>query len=189
MNRKALSVLVLLLFVLSLTGCGAGSPSVDTVRAEIERRVPGARFERECHIRLGRLTLGVARRIVHLADPGDPDTKVLDNVHRIEVATYRVRSLPDLEHRLTTQTAFEQALKENGWTMALRERDHGSRTWIFLRADDQGALSNLYVVALDPAELTLVRLDGHLDRAMADSIAEHPKKLAEEIGGEEKGAK
>lgn len=189
MNRKALAAIVPLLLALPLLGCGAGSPSVDTVRWEIERRIPEARFERESHIRLGRITLGLARRIVHLIDsdnPGDPGTKVLDDVRRIEVATYRVHSLPDLEHRLDGQTGFEQALARSGWTMVLRERDHGSRTWIFLRTDAQGALSNLYVVSLDPSELTLVRLDGHLDRAMADSIADHPKKLAEEIGGGEK---
>jgi len=188
MNRKALPFLFLLPFATLVTGCGGESPSVDTVRWEIERRVPEARFEREFHLRLGRLTLGLARRIVHWADPGDPDTAVLDDVRRIEVATYKVRSLPDLEHRLTTQTAFEQALTRNGWTMAVRARDGGSRTWIFLRADDQGALRNLYVVALDPTELTLVRLDGHLDRAIADSIADHPRKLVRDMGGEAKGA-
>jgi hypothetical protein len=183
MSRKALTALVPL--VLALAGCGAGSPSVDTVRGEIERRIPEARFERESHIRLGRITLGLARGIVHLADPGDPDTKVLDDIHRLEVATYRVRALPDLEKRLNAETGFEQVLARNGWTMALRERDHGSRTWIFLRADGEGALTNLYVVSLDPSELTLVRLDGRLDRAMADSIAEHPKKLVREVGGGE----
>ncbi len=181
MNRKILVAFVPLL--LALAGCGAGSPSIDTVRGEIERRIPEASFERESHIRLGRITLGLARGIVHLADPGDPDTKVLDDVDHLEVATYRVRSLPDLEKRLTAETGFEQALAKNGWTTMLRERDHGSRTWIFLRADAKGALSDLYVVSLDPAELTLVRIDGRLDRAMADSIADHPKKLAQEVGG------
>ena len=189
MNRQAAPLLLLLLPLTgSLAGCAGGSPSVDTVRWEIERRLPEARFERDSHIRLGRLTLGLARRIVHIADPGDPDTAVLDHIRRIEVATYRVRSLPDLNHHLNTQTAFEKALAQNGWTMALRERDAKSRTWMFLRFDGQEKLSNLYVVALDPAELTLIRLDGHLDRAMAESIADHPKEMVKEIGGGEEEA-
>jgi hypothetical protein len=182
MNRQALPLLLLLL---PLAGCAAGSPSVDTVRWEIERRLPEARFERDSHIRLGRLTLGLARRIVHITDPGDPDTAVLDHIRHIEVATYRVRSLPDLDHHLATQTLFEKALAQNGWTMALRERNAKSRTWMFLRFDNQEKLSNLYVVALDSAELTLVRLDGHLDRAMAESIADHPEEMVNEMGGGE----
>jgi hypothetical protein len=189
MTRKALPLLVLAL-TLPLTGCMGGSPSVDTVRWEIERRIPEAHFEPECHIRLGRLTLGLVRGIAHLADPGDPDIAPLHHIRHIEVATYRVRSLPDLEKHLEDQTAFEQALARNGWTMALRERDHTSRTWMFLRFDDHEALRDLYVVALEPDELTLVRLDGHLDRAMAESIADNPRKLAKEIGGGEgKGAR
>ena len=188
MMRKAAPLLLLLLPLAgSITGCAGGSPSVDTVRWEIERRLPEARFERDSHIRLGRLTLGLARRIVHIADPGDPDTAVLDHIRRIEVATYRVRSLPNLDHHLTTQTAFEKALAQNGWTMALRERDAKSRTWMFFRFDGQEKLSNLYIVALDPAELTLIRLDGNLDRAMAESIADHPKEMVKEVGGGEEG--
>ena len=187
MNRKILIALVPLL--LALAGCGAGSPSIDTVRGEIERRIPEASFERESHIRLGRITLGLARGIVHLADPGRSGHQGARRCCRLEVATYRVRSLPDLEKRLNAKTGFEQALARNGWTMVLHERDHGSRTWIFLRADAKGALSNLYVVSLDPSELTLVRIDGRLDRAMADSIAEHPKKLAQEVGGGSEAAR
>lgn len=189
MNRQAAPLLLLFLpFAGSLLGCAGGSPSVDTVRWEIERRLPEARFERDSHIRLGRLTLGLARRIVHIVDAKNPDTAVLDHIRRVEVATYRVRSLPDLDRHLTTQTTFEKALTENGWTMALRERDTKSRTWMFLRFDGQEKLSNLYVVALDPAELTLIRLDGHLDRAMAESIADHPQEMVREMGGgEEEG--
>jgi hypothetical protein len=189
MTRKALPLLLLAL-MLPLAGCAGGSPSVNTVRWEIERRIPEARFEPETHIRLGRLTLGLIRGVAHLADPGDPDLAPLNHIRHIEVATYHVRSLPDLEHHLDEQTAFEKALARNGWTMALRERDHTSRTWMFLRFDDREALRDLYVVALDRDELTLVRLDGNLDRAMAESIADNPKKLAKEIGGGEgKGAR
>lgn len=190
MTRQAFSVLLLLALATPLIGCGRESPSIDTVRWEIEHRLPGARFERASHIRLGRLTLGLARRIVHMADPGDPDTAPLDDIRRLEVASYRVRSLPDLDHRLTTQTAFEEALARSGWTMAVRSRDQGSRTWVFLRSDDRGALSSLYVVDLDPSELTLVRIDGHLDHLFAEAVADHPKDLARKLGGGEgKGAR
>jgi hypothetical protein len=184
MNRRALPLLLLSL-AFPLTGCAGGVPSVDAVRLEIEQRLPGARFERESHIRLGRFTLGLARSIAHWGDPGDPDTAPLSSIHRIEVATYRVRSLPDLEHRLNLPTGFETALSRSGWSVALKEKDRDSRTWIFTRGDRDGALSNLFVVSLDATELTLVRLDGNITRAMADSMSDNPKKLAHDVGGEE----
>jgi Domain of unknown function (DUF4252) len=191
MTRQAIATiapLFLLALAVPLAGCGGGSPSVDTVRWEIEHRIPEARFEREFHLRLGRLSLGLARRIVHLADPGDPDTAVLDDVRRLEVATYRVLSLPDLDRHLNEQTRFEQKLAESGWSAAVKTRDDDSRTWVFVRGDQDGKLSNLYVVSLEPDELTLVRIDGHLDHAMAMALAEHPRKLAREVGAEDGGA-
>lgn len=188
MTRKAFALPFLLTLAVPFAGCGGGSPSVDTVRWEIERRIPEARFEREFHLRLGRLTLGLARRIVHLADPGDPDTAVLDDVRRIEVATYRVRSLPDLDRHMNEQTRFEQKLAESGWSAAVKTRDHDSRTWIFVRGDQEGLLSNLYVVSLEPDELTLVRIDGRLDHAVAMALSEHPRKLVHEMGGESEEA-
>lgn len=188
MTRRAIAPLLLLTLAVPLAGCGSGSPSVDTVRWEIERRIPEARFEREFHLRLGRLTLGLARRIVHLADPGDPDTAVLDDVRRIEVATYRVRSLPDLDQRMKEQTRFEESLAASGWSAAVKTRDHDSRTWVFVRGDQGGVLSNLYVVSLESDELTLVRIDGRLDHAVAMALAEHPKGLVREMGGESEAA-
>jgi hypothetical protein len=189
MTRQALALSLLLALPLPLAGCHGGAPSVETVRWEIERHVPGARFERESHIRLGRLTLGLARRIVHLADAGDPDAAVFDHVRRLEVATYRVLSLPDLDQHFAEQTRFEHALADAGWSTTVKTRDHNSRTWIFVRGDEHGSLSNLYIVDLDPGELTLVRMDGRIDRAMADSLADHPKDLARGMNGGGEGTR
>jgi len=183
MMRRAFPILLLLPLAVSCLACGGGGPSVSTVRWEIERLVPEARFEPEVHLRFGRLTLGLARHIVHWADPGDPDVAPLDHVRRVEVATYRVHALPDLAARLAGQTRFARALAASGWTMNVAAREARSRTWVFTRGDASGALSNLYVVALERDELTLVRIDGRLDRLVADSVAGHPGDFVRTMGG------
>ena len=43
--------------------------------------------------------------------------------------------------------------------------------------------------SLDPGELTLVRMDGRIDRAMADSLADHPKDLARGMNGGGEGTR
>jgi hypothetical protein len=181
-----------LLVVLALgalsTGC-AGGPSIDTVRWEIERRIPEARFEPEEHIRLGRISMGLIHGILHMVPDKDVDEarQIVNEVHRVEVATYRVKSLPDLDRvdRLGSETGFERDLARAGWTVAVRTRDKGERTWIFLHNGEGGAISNLFVVSLDKSELTLVRLDGRLDRAFAAAVAEHPQKMAKQVGAAE----
>lgn len=176
-----LSVLFLSLSSL-LVGC-SGAPSVETVGWEIQRRFPEARFEREEHFHLGRISLGLLRGLVRMV-PGEVEgQEFLTRVHGLEVASYRVSSMPDLD-RLAGDTRFEKQLTQAGWTMAVRARDEESRSWVFLRADPAGALRNLFVVDLEDDELTLVRIDGRFDQAFAEAIAAHPKKAVETVKGE-----
>ncbi|HEV7504289.1 MAG TPA: DUF4252 domain-containing protein [Thermoanaerobaculia bacterium] len=183
MNRQTVPFLIALALAALTTGC-AGGPSVDTVRWEIERRIPEARFEPEEHIRLGRISMGLIHGILRMVPDAEEGRQIVNEVHRVEVATYRVKSLPNLDRldRLGSETGFEHDLARAGWTMAVRTRDKGERTWIFLHDGEGGSLSNLFVVSLDKSELTLVRLDGRLDRAFAAAVAEHPQKMAKQIG-------
>jgi uncharacterized protein DUF4252 len=185
MNRH-LAPFLGLLAVLPIAALAAGcttSPSVDTVRWEIERRIPEARFEKEEHIRLGRISMGLIHGILSLVHDNNVDDarQIVNEVHRVEVATYKVKSLPNLDG-LEKETGFERDLARAGWTVAVRTREADERTWIFLHNGQDGGLSNLFVVSLDKNELTLVRLDGRLDRAFAAAVAEHPHRMARQIG-------
>jgi hypothetical protein len=183
MNRHTVPCLIVLALGALATGCAAGGPSVDTVRWEIERRIPEARFEPEEHIRLGRLSMGLIHGILRMVPDSDVDKgrQIVNEVHSIEVATYKVKSLPSLDG-LGQETAFERDLARAGWTVAVRTREADGRTWIFLHNGEDGGLNHLFVVSLDKAELTLVRVDGRLDRAFAAAVAEHPQKMAKQIG-------
>ncbi|MFY9825776.1 MAG: DUF4252 domain-containing protein [Thermoanaerobaculia bacterium] len=185
MNRHSASLLIVLAFAALSTGC-AGGPSVDTVRWEIERRIPEARFEPETHIHLGRISMGLIHGILRMVPDKDVDEarQIVNEVHGVEVATYKVKSLPDLGRldRLEKETGFERDLARAGWTVAVRTREADERTWVFLHNTEDGGLSNLFVVSLDKGELTLVRVDGRLDRAFAAAVAEHPQKMAKQIG-------
>ena len=162
-----------------LAGC-AESPTVQQVRWELQRRFPEARFVPEEHIHLGRITLGLIRGIVRMV-PGEVEGReILNEIHRIDVASYRVSSLPDLD-RIQGQTRFEDQLARDGWTMAVRTREKDERTWLFTRGDADGAMRNLFVVTLEGDELTLVRIDGRLDRALAEAIALRPKEAVKTI--------
>jgi hypothetical protein len=174
-----------LLFVLIplAAGCATGAPSADAVRSEIERRVPEARFELEEHVRLGPISMGLLHGLVRMA-PGKADGQdFFTSIRRVDVATYRVKSLPDLDH-LDAPAGFENNLARAGWTLAVRTREADERTWVFLHATPDGALRNLFVVSLDPKELTIARVDGRLDRAFAEAMAEHPRQVAQKLGGD-----
>jgi uncharacterized protein DUF4252 len=169
--------------LLSLAGC-ASSPSVEQVRWEIQRRFPEARFQQEEHIHLGRISLGLIRGLVRMVPGKVEGQEILNAIRRLDVATYQVSAL-DLD-RLQGETRFERQLASSGWQMTVRTREEDSRTWIFTRGEDD-ALNSLFIVTLEDDELTLVSLDGRLDRALAEAIAREPKKAVRTIqdGGEE----
>jgi hypothetical protein len=185
MKRNALSFAGLLSLAVLTAGC-AGSPTVDQVRWEIQRRVPEARFEQEERIALGRLSLGLVRGLIRMVPGEVEEPEVLTSVKRLEVATYRVSDLPDLAD-LDKKLGFEKRLARDGWAMTMRTREAGSRAWVFMRDDGKGALRNLFVVDLNDNELTLVRIDGRLSEAFAAAIADRPREAVRRVSGEEEG--
>lgn len=189
MKRGLFGFAVLLSLAPLLAGCGAGSPTVSEVRWELERRFPQARLEPQEHVRLGRFTLGLVRGVVHMAahdEDGREGLDMLRQVHSVDVASYRVHNLPDLEG-LTADTRFDRQLKRSGWSLLVHTREADESTWVYVRGTDEGVLRNLFVVSLEKDELTLVRVDGRLDRMVAMAMAEHPKDVME--GGHRKGHK
>jgi hypothetical protein len=185
MKRRLFSFAVLLSLSSLLAGCG-GSPTVQQVRWELERRFPEARFVPEEHVHLGRISMGLLRGFVRLAADDDDDRggiEFVSQVHGVDFASYKVRNLPDL-NGLTSDARFESQLKQNGWSLMVRTREEHESTWIYVRATPDGAVRNLFVVSLEKDELTLVRVDGRLDRALAAAMAEHPRKMFE--GGHRK---
>ena len=178
MKRGLFSFVALLSLSSLLAGCG-GSPTVQQVRWELQRRFPEARFVPEEHVHLGRFSMGLLRGFVRLAANDDHDREGMEfisQVHAVDVASYKVRNLPDL-NSLTSDTRFESQLKQNGWSLMVRTREEHESTWIYVRGTPDGGIRNLFVVSLEKDELTLVRVDGRLDRALAAAMAEHPRKM------------
>lgn len=178
---RLLSLLVAVFLSAFLSGC-KDAPSVASVRWELEQQLPGVRFERESHIRLGRLTMALAKPIVRWALDEDEEARaIVSNIKRLDVGVFRVVALPAL-HELHLDLRFEQRLAANGWTMVVHEQDDADRTWVFTRADKQGKIRGLFVAALDAEELTLVSLDGRIDRVLAAALADNPGELLDILG-------
>jgi hypothetical protein len=176
--KRLLPFAALLFFGSLLAGCG-GSPSVEQVRWELQRRFPEARFVPDEHVHLGRLSMGLLHGVVRLAAHADGDkegVEIVDQIRSVDFASYKVHALPDLDS-LTGDTRFERQLGDHGWSLIVRTREKAERTWVYVRADAAGTLSNLFVVSLEGNELTLVRVDGRLDRMFAMAMAEHPKSM------------
>ena len=178
---RTTAILLCASLALPLAGCRE-APSAAALKWELERQLPGLRLESESHVRLGRFTLGIAKKIVRWAsDEDDEDLRILRHVKRVNVATYRVASLP-ASGELELPSRFERRLAEKGWETMVREREDDEESWVLYRADASGAIHNLYVVELDEHELTVVDVAGRLDRVIAEALADDPRDVAEIFG-------
>jgi hypothetical protein len=174
--------LVALLAVSITTGC-KDSPAVSTVRAGLEQQIPGAEFEREFHIRLGRMSMGLAKQVAKFGlDEEDAELEMLRAIKRVDVGTYRVVSLPPIDD-LELPPGLVRQLSASGWEVLLREQSEGERIWVFLRAGEKGSLSSVYVIVLDEVELTMVAVEGRLDKLIASAIADDPDGFISSLGG------
>ena len=177
---KQLSTVLLLLLSLAsaIPGEAGGLPSASSVRDEIEQGMPGARFERESRIRLGRIALAVIKPVARWAlDDDDEARTYLDAIKKIDIATYRVLDLPE-NADLSASRRIESRMQENGWVKMLRERDDDTNTWVFLRHHKDGAIRGLLVIELDDRELSVVGVEGRIDEILAEAIADEPGEFS-----------
>lgn len=180
---RALAVLLLAVIALAATGCDGEAPSAESVRLHLERSVPGAEFRRESHIHLGRFTLGLAKGVMRLVAYEDRETRrAMSQIRSIDVASYQVVSWPATD-KITMPPRFERRLAQEGWYPMVKTREEDSQSWIFVREAETGAITNLYIIELDEAELTVIDLVGRLDRVMAQFVADDPDGFLADLGG------
>lgn len=178
MKRSLVGLVASLSLASLLAGCG-GSPTVSEVRWELEHRFPEARFEPEEHVHLGRFTMGLLHGVVRLAAHDEDDREGVEmfrHINAVDVASYKVHNLPSLDG-LAADPHFDRELKRHGWSQLIRTHEENESTWVYVRGTENGILDSLFVVSLEKGELTLVRVDGRLDKMIAMAMAEHPKNV------------
>ena len=165
--RTRLPILVAPLCALLFTGCFTSTPRLDSFACRLEDKMPGTRFEPQGGIKLGRLSLGLARGILHAVDDEDAATAgtLLAGLKRVEVAHYAIDGLP----ADTLPAEVERSFHKNGWQTLARVRDDDNSAWVLYRMDGD-SLRSLFVVTLDGDELGLIRLEGRLDQVVSAAL-------------------
>ena len=175
-------LLLVLLFPATLMAGSKKMPSAQSVCDEIEKEIPGAQFERESHIRLGRVAMALVKPMVRLALDKDDEARAMVNaIKRVDIATYRVVELPNT---LDTSVIrhIESRFADRGWNKIVRTREDDDNTWVFSRHRDDGSISGIFVVDLDGYELSIVGVEGRLDEILANAIADEPGEFSSLFG-------
>lgn len=158
---------LLLVLGLPLGGCVLHTPHLQGVVTTMEHQLPGTHFESDSGVRFGRFSLGLAGRLVaHTED--DPDAKPMGDIFReldrVEMGTYRVEGPVSVANLEPTEL-----LGGGHWLTLARIQHPGEVVWV-LYQEHRGSIHTAMVMALDGDELTLVHLEGRLDRVITAAM-------------------
>jgi hypothetical protein len=149
MNPRILSSAVALTIACALPFAGGcvWTPELASVKQDIARQIPGTRFDHEMSFAIG----------------------WLKDVSRVEVAVYELDT-DEPSRPIQTPSRIEEMLKD-GWEMAARVRERDESVWVLYRVDDD-SVREVFVVALDREELTMVKVKGRLERLIGRALTE-----------------
>ena len=144
------------------TGCLMHASTLEPTRYALERELPGARFDPELKLTLGRVTLGMAKKIVRMVEDNDPDLKVLKAIKRVELAIYHTETMPTISPAAFRIPRFA-ALKRDGWETAVEVVADDGVTWVLFRPGRRTPVAEILVGVLDEDELVLVKVRGDVE--------------------------
>lgn len=160
--------------------CASSGPYPADLAAAVDPGTPGWRLEREHRLVLGRASLALARAVVRMADEDDEAIRILAGLRRVEVCTYRVVRRGETALGALAETAAR--LHESGWEPVVTVRDGAETTWVMQHARSDGRLDRLLVLELDGGSLEVVRLDGDIEKVVAEAVAERPGETLAPLG-------
>jgi hypothetical protein len=179
-KQGSLSALMLACAVVTVGCATSRSPNAAAVAWSLEAAQPGCGLIRESRFALSGLGLAAVRTLVRLAGDDDEATEVLRHLSRVEVATYRVESGATCAG-VDSLGGVAQELTRGGWWPMAVERCSSGASWVFARGGSNGALNGLYVIERDGDELEVVRLEGRIDRVIAEAVRDEPNVLSQDI--------
>ena len=169
-----------ILLALALTAVGVGystvrAPGAARVETAIEAANPACSLERESRVSLGRVKMAVVKALVRLSGETE-GADLLPHIQRVEATTYRVVTPPDCAD-LSWMEVVGGEMATQGWWPMVVERDGLNSSWVFGHGEKGSELDGLLVVEFGGNELEIVRLDGAIDRLMAEAVAEEPGEV------------
>jgi len=163
---------LLLSIVMATMPCAGGcmwTPELSQIKQDLARQLPGTTFKHDMSLSIGPGGMALARAVTSFIPPARDARAWLKDVSRVEVAVYDLHS-----DRATTSIetpARIQEMIDKGWEMAARVRERDQSVWVLYRMEGE-SVRELFVMALDREELTMVKVKGRLERVIGRVLSD-----------------
>jgi hypothetical protein len=159
--------------LLAVAGTTSGclwAPGLVLVRKEIERQLPGTRFEKEIELTIGPVSLVFVRLVTRLVPDAREASDYLRDLSRVELAIYNTKEAPP-NMTVSMPEQLQKLQEREDWELAVKVRDDDGLLCLLYRIDGD-SVREVYIVSLSDDDLVLVKAQGRLERLVALALSE-----------------
>jgi|GEM_PF-7078486 len=161
MDRKVILILSTILFSVMASGCYEVNSNFSEIKNEILSS-SGSHYYKDVEFALGSVSMSFVRIFVN-----DEDDDIIKNISGIQIAVYKGRSDGDNNYNLFQR--IDEKMQNNGWKNFVRESNPDELTLIYFKDKDE-KLYAMFIVSVNKKELSLVQLNGDLNKVIIASI-------------------
>ena len=164
MYRKTALILPLILFSFIATGCYQVNGSFSEIKNEILSST-GSHYNRDVEFALGPVSMSIVRTFAH-----NNYEDMLKNISGIQIGIYKGITIEQSNYNLFQR--INEKLVRNGWKYFVRETNRDGMTLIYFQKNSDKQISSMFIVSLNKEELSLIELNGKLDKVILAAIKE-----------------
>ncbi|MCG8528156.1 MAG: DUF4252 domain-containing protein [Opitutales bacterium] len=163
---RGASLFLALICLSTMTGCFGVNGQFVALRDLVLKQTDGA-YETEAEFKLGGFILGIASKIVSMADDPDAATakEILDKISAVQIGAYQLESHswnPDLVYPRVREMA--NYMLNHGYDAIVRSYERDNCSLIMVKSDFQThqSIREIVVLNLEPDALQIVQLSGEI---------------------------
>ncbi len=173
MNTKSLSLLFLLLFMsVFVSGCFGVDSNFISLRNKIINSIP-RQFHKNIEFSLGAFGLSAARDIINSNKEQSKNTdiinKMLDCISKVQISVYKSgvnnsRVNNQISINLSIVNKIDNQMYRRGYQYIVKNYSRKEMTMVYVKQNSEGELAGMYVISINSDELTIVQIQGDLNK-------------------------
>ena len=165
-TNKTHLVTTIFIFVslLFLSGCFNVNSKFKTTRDQVLIAYD-SKYETEVEFAIGKMTLGLAKKLVSLDEDRDAQMAgdLLSHIRQVQIGVYHPKDSGTRTLKRKLFNEIDHTVKSGNWECMMRNFEKDEISAIYYQ-EENGQIADLMIIALDSRETAIVQIKGNLAR-------------------------
>ncbi len=160
-----------LITLVTFTGCIGVNREFDEIKNKIMGNMSGD-FETDVQFSVGPALLTVSSWFVSLSDDNEYADEMIREISSVQVGVYNRVKGSRIKADFSVLQSINDEMTAKGWKYIIRSVENDEITAIYLSANPEEMLKQMYIINLNDEELTIVEVNGDLKKIIEYAIEE-----------------